>query len=293
MSRSEIASDTAYERLRTSRLAAKVRRNVDLMPLTTYRVGGPARMLIEPAAAAAPARASTGLARFGVAALVLFTTMASFAAVATVTGVLPKLLEAISSPEPVAPSAPATRREARAEEAQPAPLEPEPAAEAAPSPPPPPVAAPAPAAALSRVVARAEAPALPPPPLAEVPDAGSLFARANQARVRGDRPDAVRLYGELLEQFPGGEEARVAQATLGRLLLDSGDPQAALVQLDAYLAGGDATLREEVLAARATALSRLNRPRDEAAAWNALLESYPDSVHGTRARSRLADLELR
>jgi hypothetical protein len=238
-----------------------------------------------------------GLARFAVAALVLFTTMASFAAVATVTGVLPRLLEAISGPavetELPRPPAPRAAPSAPAPEqpALPEPAPESPALQASPPPPPPLVVAPV--SPIPRAVARAEIPALPPPPAVEVPDAGALFARANQARVRGDRPGAVRLYGELLEQFPGGEEARVAQATLGRLLLDSGDPQGALAQLDAYLQGGDATLREEVLAARATALSRLNRPRDEAAAWNTLLESYPDSVHGARARSRLADLEAR
>ena len=38
---------TTHEKLRSSRLAARVRRDVSLMPLTTYRVGGPARLLIE------------------------------------------------------------------------------------------------------------------------------------------------------------------------------------------------------------------------------------------------------
>ena len=104
---------------------------------------------------------------------------------------------------------------------------------------------------------------------------------------------AVKLYGELTRLFPSTDESKLAQATVGRLLLDSGDPQGALVQLDGYLQSGDATLREEVLAARATALSRLNRPRDEAAAWHALLDSYPTSVHAGRAHQRLADLEPR
>ena len=47
MNRTDVVIDTTYERLRASRLAYRVRRNVDLMPLTTYRVGGPARLLIE------------------------------------------------------------------------------------------------------------------------------------------------------------------------------------------------------------------------------------------------------
>jgi UDP-N-acetylmuramate dehydrogenase len=49
---SDTAVEVTYERLRASRLAAKVRRDVDLMPLTTYRVGGPARLLIEVASTA-------------------------------------------------------------------------------------------------------------------------------------------------------------------------------------------------------------------------------------------------
>ena len=39
--------DETQEALLVTRLAAKVRRDTDLMPLTTYRVGGPARLLIE------------------------------------------------------------------------------------------------------------------------------------------------------------------------------------------------------------------------------------------------------
>lgn len=254
-----------------------------------------------PAASPAPksAAAVRGLSRAAVAAVVLFVSMASFAAVATATGVLPRLLEAIWAPEPVAPAPSPAPRAAPppAPEPAPPPAEEAPAAAAepqlAPQPTPPPAPSAPVAPAPARAQPRAEAPALAPPPAAEVPDAGGLFAQATEARVRGDRGGAVKLYGALLEQFPGADEAKMAQATLGRLLLDSGDPQAALLQLDAYLQSGDATLREEVLAARATALSRLNRPRDEAQAWHTLLESYPDSVHGARARARLFDLEAR
>jgi tetratricopeptide (TPR) repeat protein len=122
------------------------------------------------------------------------------------------------------------------------------------------------------------------------PDAGSLFAEANEARVRGDRPDAVRLYRDLLERFPAAPEARLSQATLGRLLLDSGDPAAALVELDSYLQGGELTLREEVLTAKAAALARLGRTPEEASAWDALLDGYPDSIHATRARNRIEEI---
>jgi hypothetical protein len=254
-------------------------------------------------------RRGAGWARFAVSAVVLFTTMASFAAV---TGVLPKIIQALAgTPEVVPPPAPNPVRpepvEGRANppttetQAIPEAPPPEQAAEVAP---PPPVAVPRsqPRASNSAPLDPSTGSGLgvngtsksPPEPVAaDAPDAGALFAMANQARISGDRPGAVKIYGELTRLFPSAEESRLAQATVGRLLLDSGDPQGALVQLDAYLQSGDATLREEVLAARATALSRLNRPRDEAAAWRALLESYPSSVHSGRAHQRLTDLESR
>jgi hypothetical protein len=252
-------------------------------------------------------RRAAGWARFAVAAVVLFTTMASFAAV---TGVLPKIIQAIAGTPSVDSEQPKNhpvRPEPVEGRANPPTTEPEaipeapPPAQAAEVAPPPPVAVRQPVRSNSAPLDPSTGSGLgvngthplPPAPEADAPDAGALFAMANQARISGDRPGAVKIYGELTRLFPSAEESRLAQATVGRLLLDSGDPQGALGQLDAYLQSGDATLREEVLAARATALSRLNRPRDEAAAWRALLESYPSSVHSGRAHQRLADLESR
>ena len=250
-----------------------------------------------PARAAAVARS----ARVLVAASVLLASMVSFAAVATVTGVLPRVLEVLTGASredrPAPPAASPRREQAPRPEASPdvTPQPPEPEPVAVPAPVEAPFAALAPTPR-PRLTPRAEAsvaaePTPDIPAAADVPDAGALFARANRERVEGRRGEAVKLYGELLATFPAAPEARVSEATLGRLLLDSGDPAAALVQLDAYLQSGDATLREEVLAARATALSRLNRPRDEAAAWSAFLQTYPDSVHAPRARARLSELE--
>ena len=65
------------------------------------------------------------------------------------------------------------------------------------------------------------------------------------------------------------------------------------MQLDAYLRTGDLTLREEVLSARALALNRLGRTAEEAAAWKALLDGYPDSIHAVRAQARLEELGRR
>jgi TolA-binding protein len=159
---------------------------------------------------------------------------------------------------------------------------------------------------LGAVEASAEAsrPAWAPPPKAEAPaprssplevpraSAAEAFSAANQARLEGDRPLAMARYRELLASWPATPEAQQTHATLGRMLLDRGNPSAALEQLDAYLAGGDGTLREEVLSARALALMRLGRVDDEARAWQTLLDHYPGSIHATRARSRLEALSV-
>jgi hypothetical protein len=145
-------------------------------------------------------------------------------------------------------------------------------------------------------IARAEEPVAanpaPPAPAAAAPaepplDASTLFARANHARTHGDHANAIRTYVQLTERFPDASEARLAHATLGRLLLDDGDAPGALRELDAYLARGDLALREEAMAGRALALQRLGRAGDEAGAWNSLLGEYPQSIHGARARERL------
>jgi tetratricopeptide (TPR) repeat protein len=138
------------------------------------------------------------------------------------------------------------------------------------------------------VEARREAPPAAPAP----PDgtAADVFSAATRARLGGDRPLAVARYRQLLASWPASEEAAQTRASLGRLLLDEGAPTAALELLDGYLRGPDGTLREEVLAARAQALSRLGRAAEEARAWQALVEQYPESIHATRGRYRLSSL---
>ena len=122
------------------------------------------------------------------------------------------------------------------------------------------------------------------------PEAAALFAQANRARSGGQHAGAVRLYRELLVRFPTSPETRLSRATLGRLLLDDGDAQGALEQIDAYLRDGDLTLREEAIANRAMALGRLGRAGDEAAAWSELLTAYPQSIHAARARARVGEI---
>jgi TolA-binding protein len=127
----------------------------------------------------------------------------------------------------------------------------------------------------------------------EPPTASALFARAGDARQHGAYADAIRSYEELTRAYPQSNEAANAHAFLGRLLLDRGDASGALTHFDAYLRGGAGALREDAMAGRAVALGQLGRAQDEAAAWNALLAAYPQSVHAARARARLAALENR
>jgi TolA-binding protein len=128
-------------------------------------------------------------------------------------------------------------------------------------------------------------------PAAEPPvGAAGLFDRANEARHAGDRTAAIQGYRALLAQYPASAEAHQALAALGKMLLDGGDSGAAVRCFDDYLRTGG-PLRQDVMADRALALQRLGRPGDEAAAWSALLASYPASVHAERARRRLAELE--
>lgn len=131
--------------------------------------------------------------------------------------------------------------------------------------------------------ARGEAPAM---------TAAELFARANQARLRGADDEALSLYRDLSERFPTSREALTSRVALGRLLLDSGrDAREALALFDAYLlASPDGTLVEEALLGRALSFERLGDSAGERDAWRALLERRPDSVHGDRARTKLRAL---
>jgi len=127
------------------------------------------------------------------------------------------------------------------------------------------------------------------PPIAPERTASTVFAEANAARASGDYATAFRLYSEVQSSFPSSAEARTTQAILGRLLLDRGNAAGALRQFDAYLRGGGG-LREEAMVGRATALRRLGRTGEEAAAWSMLLKAYPSSAHAENARKRLAEI---
>jgi hypothetical protein len=227
-----------------------------------------------------------------IAAAVAMFTMASFGAVGSATGMLPQWVEHLLKPAPisvpeVAPGVPAATKQLavpRPVEAAPEPVvlmsEPEEAVT---------VAIPAPAAVVAPTPVLKHA-FFAAPVVAAPEDSAVLFTRGNAARIRSDRAEAAMAYRALLARFPDSAEARLTHAVLGRMLLDSGDASGALQELDTYLTGSDATLREEAMAARAMALSALGRTTDETAAWTALVNNYPSSVYATRARARLEDL---
>jgi TolA-binding protein len=129
-----------------------------------------------------------------------------------------------------------------------------------------------------------------PAPSVETPgvSASAAFADANAARRRGDHHAAADLYTELLRGHPTSAEATAARAMLGRMYLDDGDAGRALSAFDGYLATGAGSLREEAMVGRARALERLGRSAEEHAAWAALLERFPQTIHAERARGRLA-----
>lgn len=154
-----------------------------------------------------------------------------------------------------------------------------------------------PAAPPATTPAPSSAPAPPsePPvvPTASAPrpeSAAALFTRANEARRRGDAGECVRLYRQLQRTYPGSSEAHQSHLGLGRLLLDrQGDAAGALREFDLYLAGGGG-LREEALVGRALALGRLGRRAEERAAWQAILDGNPRSIHAPRAKERIEQL---
>jgi TolA-binding protein len=149
------------------------------------------------------------------------------------------------------------------------------------------VASASPAAAPSAASAPRNLP-LPLAPSVTAPSSASgLFDEARAARERGDYGIAVERYERLLALFPSSPQALTTHATLGRLLLDRGEPNAALRHFDAYLSQGGSALGEEAEVGRALAFGRLGQSVQEAEAWRALLRQYPSSLHASRARERL------
>ncbi len=115
----------------------------------------------------------------------------------------------------------------------------------------------------------------------------NLFENESEARRHGDYGRALDLDGTLEGRYPTSREAQASRAIVGRLLLDRGDPQAALAKFDAYLAAGSGQLGEEAMIGRATALDRLGRNDEAVRAWSALLAAFPETPFASHARTRL------
>jgi len=113
-----------------------------------------------------------------------------------------------------------------------------------------------------------------------------LFARANQARRKGDIEDAITLYERLGRAYPSSVEAQDAKILRGNLLLSQRSPRAALRQFEDYHAGA---LSLEALWGRAQALRKLESP-DERVILDELVRDYPDSPYAEAAKKRLREL---
>lgn len=120
-------------------------------------------------------------------------------------------------------------------------------------------------------------------------DAGTLFRRANGARVAGRITEATQFYQALTQQHPQTQEARVAHVSLGRLYLDRlRSPDKALPHFDSYLAAvPHGPLGEEALLGRALSLRAMGREIDSQQSWIRLLAEYPDSFHAPEAKKQL------
>ncbi|HET7538494.1 MAG TPA: tetratricopeptide repeat protein [Polyangiaceae bacterium] len=124
-------------------------------------------------------------------------------------------------------------------------------------------------------------------------DAAALFAEANRARRDGNVDRAVGLYRTLQSRFPSSSESELSRALLAQLLLQRGNPEAALAGFDRYLADDDPVLSAEALVGRARALEQLGKSTQAAAAWRLVQSRFPGSVHARLAATRLAALGAR
>ena len=126
-------------------------------------------------------------------------------------------------------------------------------------------------------------------PQEELETASRAFERANHARHLGHLGEAVQLYHELERRFPESPEALLSVAVVARIDLDRGKAQTALSGFESYLASRDAALREEALAGRIRALSKLGRTREARARAGEFIEGYPRSPFVAEARALLQE----
>jgi TolA-binding protein len=120
--------------------------------------------------------------------------------------------------------------------------------------------------------------------------AGLLFHQANEARRSKNGPEAIRLFRKLQRLYPTSREARLSAVVLGTFLLEQGQANAALEQLNRYLASGSGQgLTAEAYYGKSRALAQLGRLAEEQATWRLLLEQFPKSPYASQARKRLGN----
>jgi TolA-binding protein len=116
--------------------------------------------------------------------------------------------------------------------------------------------------------------------------APALFGQANQLRLAGDTRGAIVVYKLLSEHHPGSEEAKLAELSLGKLFLASGDASQALTHFRRAAESGGA-LGSEALWGEAGALRALGRTSEERSTLERLLREFPDGAYAKAARKRL------
>jgi len=110
-----------------------------------------------------------------------------------------------------------------------------------------------------------------------------LFARATAARRAGHAVEAIMLFRRLEREMPRTSEAVVALVSLGQLLAEAGEEEAALESFDAYLRQSPSgALVPEALAARAGLLARLGRAAEARASREELERRFPGSPYGMK-----------
>lgn len=116
-----------------------------------------------------------------------------------------------------------------------------------------------------------------------------LLQQATLARRNGNVALASKLFHKLQQSYPKSRESRLSWVAFGTLLLESGQPAAALDQFNRYLATSSGlNLSAEALFGRGRALAQLGRSAEEQAVWRQLIERFPTSPYVSHARRRLA-----
>ena len=122
------------------------------------------------------------------------------------------------------------------------------------------------------------------------PSIAELRTQASDARASRSWRDAKTAYEELLRRYPDAPEALNTRVQLGDLLRRRlGQPAAALVHFDAYIARGG-PLAAEARFGKVLALQQLGRRTDEAAAIADFLSRHPKHIEAEKLRARAREL---